>query len=194
MRQLSSKWIAWPPTRLPSEADSRLIPNEDTGLTAWCQDTAQGMGLPELARRVRVRWNARMQTTAGRAWWPDRVIELNPKLKALAPEELWRTLRHELAHLVAYERSGRKRIEPHGIEWRSACAELGIPEEKPFHSLPLKRRRMKRNYSYTCPWCLETFRRVRRIRRVVACYNCCRAHSSGAFDVRFRLVETKLSA
>jgi predicted SprT family Zn-dependent metalloprotease len=129
-----------------------------------------------------------MQTTAGRAWWPDRMIELNPKLKNLPPEELWRTLKHELAHLVAYERAGRRHTEPHGPEWRAACAELGIPNEQPFHTLPFKRRRMKRNHVYTCPVCLIELRRVKPLGRAVACYTCCRKHNGGVYDSRFRLV------
>lgn len=169
-----------------------LLQGWDGGLTRWCVETAEAQGLPELGRRVRVRWNARMQTTAGRAWWPDRLIELNPKLKSLAPEEMWRTLRHELAHLIAYERAGRRRIEAHGVEWRQACADLGIPHEQPYHNLPFKRRRMKRNYAYTCPFCLTVIRRVRKIRRMVACYECCRKYAGGAFDARFRLYETVL--
>jgi len=192
LRQLDLRWSARLPAKPSAASEKRLLAKEDTGLTAWCQETATALDLPELSRRVRVTWNARMQTTAGRAWWPDRLIELNPKLKDFPPEELWRTLRHELAHLVAYERCGRRRIEPHGIEWRTACADLGIPNEQPYHSLPLKRRRMKRNFTYTCPWCLESFRRVRKIRRVVACYPCCAKHSDGQFDIRFRLVEEKL--
>ena len=51
-------------------------------------------------------------------WEPDRWIEMNPKLKEFEPEELWRTLKHELAHLVAYERSGRRRI----ASWPAASA------------------------------------------------------------------------
>lgn len=192
LRQLDFRWNAWLPVK-PSLGLEKSLPPSDAGLTAWCQEAAQGLSLPELSRRVRVTWNARMQTTAGRAWWPDRWIELNPKLKEFPAEELWRTLKHELAHLVAYERSGRRRIEPHGHEWQIACADLGIPHEQPYHSLPLKRRRMKRNFAYTCPWCLETFRRVRRISRVVACYSCCQKHSAGAFDIRFRLVEEKIA-
>ena len=74
LRQLDLRWNTWLATKPTAEADKRPVPNEDTGLTAWCQETAQGLGLPELARRVRVSWNARMQTTAGRAWWPDRLI------------------------------------------------------------------------------------------------------------------------
>ena len=177
---------------VPPSSALRSGTRVDGGLTEWCRETATSMGMPELARRVRVGWNARMQTTAGRAWWPDRLIELNPKLKELPAEEMWRTLRHELAHLIAYERAGRRRIEVHGPEWQAACADLGIPNEQPFHTLPFKRKRMRRNFAYVCPKCCTTIRRVKKIQRTVACYACCRKYSGGEFDSRFRLHEQKL--
>lgn len=158
-------------------------------MTAWCAEASKTLGLNELARKVRVSWNARMQTTAGRAWWPDRAIELNPKLKDCEPDEVWRTLKHELAHLVAYERCGRRRIEPHGCEWQTACADLGIPGEQPFHTLPFKRRRMKRNYTYICSNCFVVIRRVKPIQRSVACYDCCRKFNGGTYHDRFRLIK-----
>ena len=85
-----------------------------------------------------------------------------------------------------------KRIEVHGGEWRAACAELGIPNEQPFHNLPFKRKRMKRNFAYVCPQCFSAIRRVKKINRMVACYACCRKYSGGLFDARFRLLEQKL--
>lgn len=190
-QQLKISWGKGGRMASSSSARSNVL-GLDGGLSEWCRETAGHLGLPELARRVRVSWNSRMQTTAGRAWWPDRLIELNPKLKDQPPEELWRTLRHELAHLVAHERAGRRRIEVHGVEWRAACAELGIPNEQPFHSLPFKRRRMRRKFAYVCPQCETTIRRVKRIERMVACYDCCRRYSDGRFDARFRLIERPL--
>lgn len=163
--------------------------NLDSGLTAWCCESSRSLSLNELGRKVRVYWNPRMQTTAGRAWWPDRSIELNPKLRDCEPEELWRTLKHELAHLVAYERCTRRRIEPHGPEWQQACADLGIAGEQPFHNLPFKRRRMKRNHSYICSNCFAIIHRVRPIQRAVACYECCRKFNNGTYHDRFRLLK-----
>ena len=132
-----------------------------------------------------------MQTTAGRAWWPDRSIELNPKLRECEPAELWRTLKHELAHLIAYERCGRRHIDPHGPEWETACTELGIPGEQAFHTLPFKRRRMKRNHAYICPNCFATIHRVKPIHRTVACYDCCRKFNEGTYHDRYRLIKKK---
>lgn len=191
MPQLEFRWTSWLRVlRFPAPLKERPT-REDGGLTAWCTEASNDLALPELARKVRVVWNPRMQTTAGRAWWPDRTIELNPKLRDCQPEELWRTLKHELAHLVAYERCGRRHIDPHGDEWQAACTELGIPGEKPFHTLPFKRRRMKRNHSYICPNCLGIIHRVRPIQRTVACYDCCRKFNRGAYHERFKLMKYK---
>ena len=191
MPQLEFRLTSWlriisPPAPVPT----RPL-REDGGLTAWCAEASAALGLPELARKVRVSWNPRMQTTAGRAWWPDRSIERNPKLRQCEPDEMWRTLKHELAHLIAYERCGRRQIDPHGSEWRAACADLGIAGEQPFHTLPFKRRRMKRNHAYTCPHCFTTIRRVKPIKRAVACYDCCRKFNCGVYHDRFRLIKTK---
>jgi SprT protein len=168
----------------------------DTVLTDWCAKAALALGLPTLARRVEVRWNLRMRSTAGRASWPDRVIELNPRLAALEADPsghpLSATLKHELAHLVAYERAGRRRIRPHGIEWAQACVDLGIPGETACHLLPFPRRRQKRRYHYTCPVCARMLKRVKPVKGRVACYTCCSKVSGGRYDRRFQLIETKV--
>jgi SprT protein len=188
-KQLDFSWASWfRPVNPPQKRFSKSL-QDDPDLTAWCVEASKSLGLSELAGKVKVFWNARMQTTAGRAWWPDRSIELNPKLKSCGPEEVWRTLKHELAHLVAYERSKRRRIEPHGQEWQVACANLGIPGERSCHNLPFKRRQLKRNHAYVCANCLAVVRRVKPIKRAVACYDCCRKHNAGTYHERFRLVK-----
>ena len=102
-------------------------------------------------------------------------------------DEIERTLRHELAHLLAQFRVGRRRIAPHGIEWRQACRDLGIADEARCHNLPFAAKTYARRYVYRCPNCKEEFPRVRRIRRAIACLACCRKHNRGNFDPRFRL-------
>lgn len=158
-------------------------------MTSWCAETLRTLGLSVLAATVRVGWNPRLRSTAGRAWPGKARIELNPRLVQLGEAETERTLRHELAHLIAHARAGRRRIEPHGAEWRQACAELGIPGEKATHRLPLPRATMARRFRYTCPGCGIEFARVRRIRRATACAACCKRYAGGRYDKRFRLVE-----
>ncbi len=152
--------------------------------------------LRSLSERVQVKWNSRLQTTAGRAHYNESRIELNPRLIAVADlAEIERTLKHELAHLVAYERCAkvqRRRLQPHGREWREACEELGISGEARCHELALPGRRMQRKFSYACPACGEKIERVKRFRGYVACHACCRTHSGGRYDQRFQLVERRL--
>ena len=165
--------------------------DEDIELGNRAGAACRALGLDGLGDVVRVYWNRRMRTCAGRAFWPARVIELNPVLWEFGGEEIERTLRHELAHLVAYERAGRKRIAPHGPEWERACAELGIPGERACHTLPLPRRRQERKHAYVCTHCFAVLRRVRALQRAVACADCCRKFSGGRYDARFRLVPIK---
>jgi ribosomal protein L37AE/L43A len=84
--------------------------------------------------------------------------------------------------------AGRKRIEPHGPDWRRACADLGIPDETARHRLPLPRSEVRRNYTYACPHCGFTAQRVRKFRRFTACRECCAKHNGGLYDGRFRFV------
>lgn len=142
---------------------------------------------PELAERLIIGWNLRLRTTAGVAIAARSEVWLNPRLRSVSEEEIDRTLRHEIAHLLAHHRSGRKRLQPHGLEWRKACHDLGIPDEARTHQLPFPRRRMKRKYLLRCPSCGQSHERVRLPRRRVACLSCCRLYYGGLYHERFRL-------
>ena len=157
-------------------------------LAAQCRELLLALRLRKLAGRLRVGWNPRLRSTAGRAWLEDSWIELNPLLIKHGEKEVRLTLLHELAHLVAHERHGR-RIAPHGLEWQRACADLGIPGAPVTHRLDLPRRKVARRYYYECPSCGAGMRRVRRMKREAACLACCRRHSDGRFDRRFVMVE-----
>ncbi len=150
------------------------------------------VGCPALAKVVSVCWNPRMRTTAGTACWRTRRVTLNPKLIEVSAAEVQTTLRHELAHLVAQERVGRRRISPHGPEWRAACADLGIVGEARCHTLPFKPRRMTRKYAYQCPACLAVIARVRRPKGRIACLKCCRKLNGGKYAERFRFREVEV--
>ena len=162
-------------------------PPDEEALTEACQRMLVKVGLLGAAKLIKVRWNARLRSTAGYASFPAWRIELNPRLRDFEGQTE-RTLKHELAHLIAYHRAGRRRIEPHGIEWREACAALGIPDEKACHHLPLPRSRQKRSLAYQCPSCGYVLHRVRRFRRPTACLSCCNRLASGRYDARFGFV------
>ena len=172
---------------------AELRPGGDVEMTNRARLLCMRLGLVDLARKVTVRWNPRMRSTAGRATWPDAVVEVNPALQEISERETERTFLHELAHLVAYERAGKRRIRPHGPEWRRACCDLGIPGERAGHSLPLPSRTMRRKWRYFCPGCWAVFDRVRKMRGTSACYACCLKHNGGDYDERFRFVEKRIS-
>ena len=205
----------------PSERPIHLR-KRDHALESQARELLRSLGAEKLAREIRVEWNPRLKTCAGRADYREKLISLNPLLlseggtrsplrvdKILAApspdltssskrpihlDEIERTLRHELAHLLAqWREKSRRRIAPHGIEWRQACCDLGIADEARCHNLPFATKSFPPRYVYRCPNCKEEFPRVRKIRRAIACLACCRRHNGGGFDPRFRLrLTTKL--
>ena len=148
-----------------------------------------GIGCTALADQVVVRWNTRMRSTAGMAFPAKALVHLNPRLREFGDAEIDRTLRHELAHLLAHHRAGRRRIAAHGREWRAACLALGLHDEKRCHDLPLPRRKLRATLRYRCTHCGLELARVRPMRRKSACLTCCRAHNRGRYDDRFRFIK-----
>ena len=177
------------PGELINESAGKM-PAGHTAETAVLLQTARellrSLGAKRIATELRVEWNSRLKTAAGRADHRKKLISLNPRLVE-HPAEIDRTLRHELAHILAQFRAGRRRISPHGPEWQQACRDLGIAGEKRCHTLPFPAKRYTPRFIYRCPNCRRDFPRVRKIKRTVACLACCRAHNGGEFDVRFRL-------
>lgn len=171
----------------PRPAESQPTKGRDAALEAQAREMLRAVGAPAVARTVRVAWSSRLRTAAGRADYRDTLVTLNPLLRLHGAEEIDRTLRHELAHLLAHARKGRRRIAPHGPEWRQACRDLGIADEQRCHSLPFPRQTRARPFLYRCPACRREFPRVQKIRRGVACLACCRRHNRGQFDKRFTL-------
>src|SRR5436853_5356943 len=103
------------------------LQHHDHALEFQARELLRALGADNLAREVRVEWNPRMKSAAGRADYREKLISLNPLLINHG-DEIDRTLRHELAHLLAQWRVGRRRIAPHGSELRQASHDLGIAD------------------------------------------------------------------
>ena len=172
-------------------AVSFIVLGRDSALEAKAREILGALDAEEFSREVRVEWNARLFSAAGRADSHRNLISLNPRLRDGHDGEIDRTLRHELAHLLAQFRAGRRRVPPHGAEWRRACRDLGIADEARCHTLPFPVKQRARRFLYRCSRCGKEFPRVRRIKRAVACLECCRKFNRGKFDpkARLRLVE-----
>lgn len=109
----------------------------------------------ELFRHWRVRdtevdvaWNARLSTTAGRAFVESGRIELNPRLLAATPDQIDPVLVHEAAHIAAFRLFGGG-IPAHGRHWRSLMRLAGL-EPEVTHQMPVDhlRRRRRARYVY----------------------------------------------
>jgi predicted SprT family Zn-dependent metalloprotease len=189
LRQLEFAFQTTDPlTSIPFRRDRRTTtsPIRDADLAARAKQLLRSLGANRIASELRVEWNSRLKTAAGRADYGEKLISLNPLLVA-HPDEIERTLRHELAHILAQFRAGRRRISPHGVDWQQACRDLGITGEKRCHTLAFPAKRYAPRFIYRCPNCRHDFPRVRRIKLAMACLACCRAHNRGEFDLRFRL-------
>ncbi len=184
----AARKVSWPKPPRTTVSPPRLHPEQDEKLTHKARGLLSSQGAHDLAERVRVVWNTRLQTTAGTACRTNSTIELNPRLQKFSPQQILRTLKHEAAHLLAHWRSGRRRIQTHGPEWHQACADLGIGDERAYHDLPLPRRKLTRSYAYQCPQCLTIVLRVRPFEPAPACYTCCRKHNAGQYSRLFQFV------
>jgi SprT protein len=173
-------------------AFSPVVLGRDSALESNARGILSALGAGELAREVHVEWNARLFSAAGRADSRRNLISLNPRLREHDAAEIDRTLRHELAHLLAQFRAGRRRIPPHGAAWRKACCELGIADEARCHTLPFPVKQRTPRFLYRCSRCGKDFPRIRRIKRAIACLDCCRQFNGGKFDAtaRLRLVKS----
>ena len=179
--------VGEPGAAISSERFRRVYSrHQDVDLEGKARQLLRISGAGRIATEIRVEWNPRLKTCAGRADYRSRLISLNPLL-IHHPAEIDRTFRHELAHILAQFRAGHRRMLPHGIEWQQACRDLGVADEKRCHNLPFPASERARPHLYKCPNCKRDFPRVRRIKRAVACLACCRAHNGGEFDARFRL-------
>src|SRR5688572_2970527 len=121
--------------RPPATPAPVVPPGNAADLENRARQLLAGLRCESLAAQVRVRWNSRMRSTAGTALASKSLITLNPRLREFGDEEVDRTLRHELAHLLAHFRAGRRRIAAHGPEWQQACRDLGLVDEKRCHTL-----------------------------------------------------------
>src|SRR5204863_2029608 len=117
--------------RLPNPATA----TEAVALRTTARELLRAHGALLIANELRVEWNSRLSTVAGRADYRQKLISLNTRLVE-HPSEIDRTLRHELAHILAQFRAGRRRISPHGAQRQQACRDLGIADAERCHRLP----------------------------------------------------------
>lgn len=131
-------------------------------------------GLPGLGQRLRVVFSSRFRTSLGRCFPSTGEVRLASFLLE-GPDDLLReALCHEVAHAAVYEKF-RRRVKPHGEEWRALMRAAGYQPRVRIPADELVRRGCRsRNVSlweHRCPVCQT--RRLARTRvsrwRCAAC-------------------------
>lgn len=126
-------------------------------------------GMRKGLRTLQVRWNMRLTTSAGRAYFARDEIHLAGRLwPAATAAQRWSVASHEAAHLVAWRLSAHA---GHGEPWKAVLRQAGI-EPRRQHDIPsgfpvqcgcaapklLSPRRYKRllqGEAYDCTTCRE---------------------------------------
>ena len=134
-----------------------------------------------------LRWNSRLRTSAGRFMPGGRrffsaappVIEVASYLKEEPEAEklIADTIGHEMIHYWLWT---RRRPYGHTEEFCRKMNEMGVSRYNP---VP-KRRGYK--YVYRCGGCDKEYPARKRL-GALACAECCKHHSGGRYDKRFRL-------
>jgi predicted SprT family Zn-dependent metalloprotease len=121
--------------------------------------------------------NPRFRSTWASYRPADNLVSIHSELFDEPPSIIREVLIHELAHCVAYKRSGLE-IRPHGAEWQSLMTEAGLVPRRRIHhrneqALGIRCNRPKVTYRHYCPIChFERFSRVPQRRwRCAACTN-----------------------
>lgn len=85
--------------------------------------------------------NPRLRTTLARWKPPGDVIQVNPAALKRGPKKLREIVCHEAAHVVVWDRHGRK-ARPHGPEWKQLMRAAGFePQAVLMRCVPPKHRK-----------------------------------------------------
>lgn len=132
-----------------------------------------------------LKWNGRLRSSSGRFFPGSRVRGLPATIEVasyLLEEEgaethVRETIAHEMIHYWLWV---RKRPYGHTDEFYDKMQLMGARRYNP---VPRKR---PYRYLYQCAHCSAIFKARRRL-GPLACATCCRTHSNGRYDERFKL-------
>lgn len=139
-----------------------------------------------------LQWNSRLRASAGRFFPGSRkyLRAFPPKIEVasyLLEEEnasalVYDTMAHEMIHYWLWV---RKCPYGHTPEFLAKMRQMGVNRYNPVpRTRPFK-------YMYQCQACLKDFPARRKL-GPLACATCCKKHSQGKYDPRFKLVLAKV--
>lgn len=133
-------------------------------------------------------WNSRLRTSAGRfipgsrKFWKENPPQIEIASYLLEEEKahalVYDTLAHEMIHYWLWL---RRRPYGHTPEFLSKMKAMGVSR---YNTVPRKR---PVKYIYQCLGCQKQFPARKKLGNL-ACAKCCKEHSKGKYDPRFKLV------
>ncbi len=134
-----------------------------------------------------LKWNTRLRTSAGRfipgsrKFWVDLPPMIEVASYLLQETECEKLIQDTLAHeMIHYWLWVRRKPYGHTPEFWMKMKAMGVSRYN-----PVPRSRPYRHF-YECPACQKVFPARRKL-GALACMACCKRHSGGRFDSRFRL-------
>lgn len=135
-------------------------------LTAW--------NAGHLVDEISITVSNRLKTSLGVAYGARREVRLHRHLAECDPKLIKEVLCHELAHLVVFERFGR-RVRPHGAEWKAFMRAAGYKPRATVSLAGLPIVFPSTWYQHQCPRC----RASRPARRRMNGWRCARCLNLG---------------
>jgi predicted SprT family Zn-dependent metalloprotease len=151
---------------------------------------------PDLAERLTLSVSPRLRRSLGRCY-PERGLVYVARFALQFSAELRvEIVTHEVAHLVVFQRHGR-RCRPHGAEWKSLMRSLGLTPRiriqlaRPEAALPAGAIPTRVLYEHRCPVCHSVSLARRRMNRW-RCRECVTVGLPGMLEIS-RTVGSELS-
>jgi predicted SprT family Zn-dependent metalloprotease len=139
--------------------------------------------------RPELKWNSRLRSSAGRfvpgsrRFLALRDSEPRIEIASYLLEEsnalalVADTIAHEMIHYWLWV---RRRPYGHTSEFMAKMRQMGVSR---YNTVPRLR---PPRYAYRCPACESEFLARRKL-GILACAKCCKKHSNGRYDARFKL-------
>jgi predicted SprT family Zn-dependent metalloprotease len=140
----------------------------------------------------RLQWNSRLRSCAGRfipgsrKFWESAPPRIEIAAYLLEEKDALTFITDTMAHeMIHYWLWVRRKPYGHTFEFISKMKEMGVSRYNPVpRSRPFK-------YVYACNFCQKAFPARKKL-GTLACAKCCQEFSQGRYDVRFKLILSRM--
>jgi len=122
---------------MPQDSGPGISPSVITSEKELKEATEHLIKKFDLGIDIEVEIADRFKQKAGQYRHSERKVRISHHLIDNHPGEVIDTVKHELGHAVAMHRYGKRRVKPHGKEWKSIMEEMEVDKPKACHDLQL---------------------------------------------------------